>query len=210
VASTVSSARDTILERIRQTSHAVSLPIPRAYDTSGSLDANARIELFAKRVADYQAEVRLIDSNAVSANLQEIVAERGAERLAVPSGLPIAWRPSTAIVGDLLTPLELDDIDGVVSGCTVAIAETGTIVMTSAPGEGPRRLTLVPDLHICIVRSTQIVQTVPEAMRDVAHLVRAERRPITLVSGPSATSDIELSRVEGVHGPRQLAVLVVH
>jgi L-lactate dehydrogenase complex protein LldG len=197
-----------MLERIRELRHTASA-VPRRYDTTGSLDAHARIELFCERVADYRAEVRRCDAGDVAATLASIVAARGARRLAVPSGLPAVWRPPTAIVGDALTPHELDAIDGVVTGCTVAIAETGTVVMTSGPSEGPRKLTLVPDLHICIVQTEQIVQTVPEGIRILADVVRAERRPVTLISGPSATSDIELSRVEGVHGPRQLVVLIV-
>jgi L-lactate dehydrogenase complex protein LldG len=183
--------------------------VPRRYDLSGSLDAQARIELFGERVADYRAEVRQSDAHDVPATLASIVAARGATRLAVPFGLRTEWRPPKVIVGDALTPVELDSIDGVVTGCTVAIAETGTVVMTSGPSEGPRKLSLVPDLHICIVESNQIVETVPEGIRIVANLVRTERRPVTLISGPSATSDIELSRVEGVHGPRQLVVLIV-
>jgi L-lactate dehydrogenase complex protein LldG len=126
----------------------------------------------------------------------------------VPAGLPAAWRPKDLeLVEDAaLTPHELDALDGVVTGCTLAIAETGTIVLTSAPEEGRRALTLVPDLHVCVVQETQVVELVPEAF---ATLAAGARRPITLVSGPSATSDIELSRVEGVHGPRDLVILVV-
>jgi L-lactate dehydrogenase complex protein LldG len=208
VATTLSSARNTILERIGELRHA-SPPVPRRYKTTGSLDAQARIELFGERVTDYRAEVRHSDAGDVAATLASILSARGATTFAVPSELPDDWRPPTSIVGDALTPLELDGIDGVVTGCTVAIAETGTIVMTSGPSEGTRKLTLVPDLHICIVQSDQIVETVPEGISAVADIVRAERRPVTLISGPSATSDIELSRVEGVHGPRQLVVLIV-
>jgi len=197
-----------MLERIRELRHTAP-PVPRRYDTTGSLDAHARIELFAERVADYRADVRHSDAGDVPATLASILAARGATTFAVPSELPDEWRPPTSIVGDALTPLELDAIHGVVTGCTVAIAETGTVVMTSGPSEGPRKLTLVPDLHVCIVQSDQIVETVPEGIGVVADLVRAERRPVTLISGPSATSDIELSRVEGVHGPRQLVVLIV-
>jgi len=104
---------------------------------------------------------------------------------------------------------ELDRVDGVLTGCTVAIAETGTIVLSGGPTEGRRAISLVPDLHICVVGEEQVVETVPEAMAQLGELVRAERRPLTFISGPSATSDIELNRVEGVHGPRLLIVLVV-
>jgi L-lactate dehydrogenase complex protein LldG len=122
------------------------------------------------------------------------------------------WRPEEVdtVEDENLDAHELDALDGVVTGCTVAIAETGTIVLTGGPSEGRRALSLVPDLHVCVVESAQIVELVPEAMAVLEELVVRERRPLTLVSGPSATSDIELSRVEGVHGPRTLVVLIVN
>jgi L-lactate dehydrogenase complex protein LldG len=123
----------------------------------------------------------------------------------------VEWRPPgvDAVADDRLTAHQLDAVAGVVTGCTVAIAETGTIVLTAGPREGRRALTLVPDLHVCVVEERQIVELVPEALELIAASIRDGRRPVTLVSGPSATSDIELSRVEGVHGPRDLVVLVV-
>jgi L-lactate dehydrogenase complex protein LldG len=127
-------------------------------------------------------------------------------RIGVPAGLPAAWRPPGAVEDHGLTPRELDALDGVLTGCTVAIAETGTLVLAAGPAEGRRALTLVPDLHVCVVRPTQVVETVPEAFEALRGL---ERRPLTFVSGPSATSDIELQRVEGVHGPRTLVVLIL-
>ena len=135
---------------------------------------------------------------------------RGAVRIGIPAGLPAAWRPDGLDLVDAqgLSPAELDLLDGVLTGCTVAIAETGTIVLTAGPAEGARALTLVPDLHVCVVDEAQVVELVPEAMTALAELVHRDRRPITFVSGPSATSDIELNRVEGVHGPRTLVVLV--
>ena len=124
----------------------------------------------------------------------------------MPPGLPAAWRPAGAVEDDGLTLEKLDELDGVVTGCTVAIAETGTLVLAAGPAEGRRALTLVPDLHVCVVRAEQVVETVAEAFDG---LRGSERRPLTFVSGPSATSDIELERVEGVHGPRSLVVLIV-
>src|SRR5207302_5030261 len=100
------------------------------------------------------------------------------------------------------SPRELDGLDGVVTGCTLAIAETGTLVLAAGAAEGRRALTLVPDLHICVVGRDRVVELVPEAFDRLGELVRRERRPLTFVSGPSATSDLELSRVEGGHGPR--------
>jgi L-lactate dehydrogenase complex protein LldG len=121
------------------------------------------------------------------------------------------WRPrELELVEDLeLTPRDLDALDGVLTGCTVAVAETGTIALTSGSQEGRRAITLVPDLHVCVVREDQIVELFPEAIRMLDDLLAREHRAITFISGPSATSDIELSRVEGVHGPRTLVVLVV-
>ena len=111
---------------------------------------------------------------------------------------------------DGLSAAALDALDGVVTGCTLAVAQTGTLALTGAPAEGRRALTLVPDLHVCIVAEAQVVAGLPQALAALAPLVRDERRPVVLVSGPSATSDIELQRVEGVHGPRHLVVLVTH
>ena len=138
-----------------------------------------------------------------------VCAEHGARRLVIPAGLPPDRRPGGLdLVEDTqLDPHTLDGTDGVITGCTVAIAETGTIVLTAAPHEGRRAITLVPDLHICLVDQSQIVELLPEAIARLNQAVR-ERRPITMISGPSATSDIELDRVEGVHGPRTLVVLV--
>jgi L-lactate dehydrogenase complex protein LldG len=138
--------------------------------------------------------------------LREAIGELAPGRIGIPGGLPLEWRPDGAVEDHGLTPRELDALDGVVTGCTLAIAETGTLVLSGGASEGRRALTLVPDLHLCVVRSSQIVETVPQAidaLRDSA------LRPLTFVSGPSATSDIELERVEGVHGPRNLIVVIL-
>jgi L-lactate dehydrogenase complex protein LldG len=185
----VSAAREAILARIAAVPRSVSAPVPRDYRRTGTLDAAARVELFCERVGEYRAEVRR--------GLETIVALEG--RFVVPPGLPEEWRPRGAVEDHGLTARELDALDGVVTGCTVAIAETGTIVLTKVR----RALTLVPDVHVCVVEESQIVELVPEAIAQLG----AEHA--TFVSGPSATSDIELSRVEGVHGPRTLIVLVV-
>ena len=192
----MTTARDDILARIRATER-TPLPFVRAYRRTGARSLEERVALFCERVSDYRAEIRRTTDVAAEA------AELGG-RLLVPAGLPNAWRSPNTVEDRGLTPRELDAVDGVLSGCTVAIAETGTIVLSAGPAEGRRALTLVPDLHLCVVRESQIVETVPEAF---ARLEAS--RPITFISGPSATSDIELSRVEGVHGPRTLIVLVV-
>ena len=132
-------------------------------------------------------------------------------RIVIPPALPLDWRPDgLALVEDHgLGPAELDRMDGVLTGCALAIAETGTIVLAAGPREGRRALTLVPDLHVCVLAEGDIVELVPEATDRLGDLLVRQHRPLTLVSGPSATSDIELSRVEGVHGPRRLVVVVL-
>jgi L-lactate dehydrogenase complex protein LldG len=168
------------------------------------------VALFCSRVADYGADVRRLTLEELPGVLSDVCERHGCHRLVIPQGLPPEWRPSGVelIEDEELTPQELDAVDGVLTGCTVAIAETGTIVLASGPQEGRRAITLVPDCHFCVVDAEQVVELVPEAVAVMADRVARERRPLTLVSGPSATSDIELSRVEGVHGPRTLVVLV--
>jgi L-lactate dehydrogenase complex protein LldG len=200
VAPPVTDARSEILGRIAQATREPA-PIPRVYRREGSLSADARTQLFHDRVADYRAEVRRVDD--IETAVAEICTQRAARRLAIPPGL--TWRPAgVELVEDHgLSAEELDNVDGALTGCSAAIAESGTIVLTAGVEEGRRALTLVPDLHICVVRESQICELLPEALERID-----SRRPITFVSGPSATSDIELSRVEGVHGPRTLIVLI--
>jgi L-lactate dehydrogenase complex protein LldG len=203
------SARSDILERVRvATREAREEPVARAYRRAGARDAPALLELFVDRLVDYRATVQRVDD--VRSAVTRVCTAEGARRLGVPPGLPQEWRPEDVelVEDDALSPRELDGLDGVVTGCTVAIAETGTLVLAAGPAEGRRALTLVPDLHVCVVRSEQIVELVPEAFDRIAPIVHDERRPLTFVSGPSATSDIELERVEGVHGPRRLVVLI--
>ena len=204
----MSAAREEILRRVRAATAGSppADPVVREYRRAGG---GAPVELFAERVADYRAEILLTAPGAIKvrAAIERALAAHGAVRIGVPPGLPPEWRPATVDVveDDGLSPRELDALDGVVTGCTVGIAETGTIVLAAGPAEGRRALTLVPDLHVCVVREEQIVELVPEAF---AALAAYSRRPLTFVSGPSATSDIELSRVEGVHGPRRLVVVI--
>jgi L-lactate dehydrogenase complex protein LldG len=206
----VSAAREEILGRVRSAlaGSAPPEPVVRAYRRGGSPVNTETVALLCERLTDYKAEVRRVEASGLAAAIGETCAARAVSRLGVPQGLPEAWRPGgVELVEDGgLTPRELDRLDGVVTGCTLAIAETGTIVLAASPSEGRRALTLVPDLHICVVQEGQIVDSVPRAFAELAALAR---RPLTLISGPSATSDIELSRVEGVHGPRQLVVVIV-
>jgi L-lactate dehydrogenase complex protein LldG len=209
----MSAARREILDRIAAAvrDSPETAPVSRDYRRDGALSASERVARFCERTGDYRADVRRVEAEAVAAAIEAACREHGARRVVVPTGLPSAWRPAGVDLVDdeALTPRELDGLDGVVTGCTVAVAETGTIVLAAGPHEGRRALTLVPDLHVCVVEESRIVELVPEATAVLEGLVARERRPLTLVSGPSATSDIELSRVEGVHGPRTLVVLVV-
>jgi L-lactate dehydrogenase complex protein LldG len=208
VEETVSEARAEILECVKRAiGGAQPAEVARTYRRAGALDADERADLFRARVDEYRAEVRRVAD--IGAAIVDVCAERGVRRLALPPELPTQWRPpGVEVVEDHgLTARELDRVDGALTGCTAAIAETGTIILTAGPTEGRRALTLVPDLHICVVREEQICELVPEALERLRAKDLA-RRPITFVSGPSATSDIELSRVEGVHGPRNLVVLI--
>jgi L-lactate dehydrogenase complex protein LldG len=204
------SARDEILALVAEAidGAAPDPEVERDYRRTGALTHAERIDRFCDRVGEYRADVRRVEGS-VAAAVEAVCAERAVESLVVPPALPPMWRPRTVEVveDDGLEPRALDELGGALTGCTAAIAETGTIVLTAAPHEGRRAITLVPDLHICVVRESQVHELLPEAL-DALRRDGLERRPITFISGPSATSDIELSRVEGVHGPRQLIVLV--
>jgi L-lactate dehydrogenase complex protein LldG len=216
----VSDAREVILGRIAHALRDVpsgetpgDVAVARAYDHVGGGDHDVTpqtVPRFEQRVADYHAEVQRVAPDQVGPTITAACAQRGLAKLAVPPGLPAAWRPENADVTEdhNLTAHELDEFDGVVTGCAAAIAETGTIVLDGGERSGRRLLTLVPDHHICVVDAAQIADQVPAALAAVAAAVTEHRRPITLVSGPSASSDIELDRVEGVHGPRNLLVVI--
>jgi L-lactate dehydrogenase complex protein LldG len=213
----VTAAREEILGRIRSAlddvpgaEQAGDVAVTREYRRAGELSGEDLVARFAERVADYAAQVRRVAADGVGESVTQACAEMGLSRVAVPAGLPPQWRPRDVelLTDHGLTAVELDAIDGTVTGCASAIAETGTLVLDGEGACGRRVLTLVPDHHICVVAAAQIVELVPEAIAAVAPAVRERRSPITLVSGPSASSDIELSRVEGVHGPRHLLVLI--
>jgi L-lactate dehydrogenase complex protein LldG len=195
------SARDAILSRIRAAlaDRPAPPPIPRAYRPAGSLAPD--LDMFVERVADYRADVYRCRGAEVAGRIAEIA---GSRRLAVPDGFPAEWLPaSLKVAHEPLTTADLDAVDGALTTCAVAVAETGTIILDHGPGQGPRALSLVPDYLLVVVRAEQVRAIVPDA---IASLDPA--RPQTWISGPSATSDIELNRVEGVHGPRTLDVIV--
>ena len=157
--------------------------------------------------------MRLSGKRQLGSAITAACAARGVRRLIAPADLPESWVPAEVELlrdtGGALSNEQLDASDGVLTGCALGIAQTGTIVLDGGPAQGRRVLTLLPDYHLCVIRADQIVELVPEAIARLGPAVREQRRPITLISGPSATSDIELSRVEGVHGPRTLEVLIV-
>jgi L-lactate dehydrogenase complex protein LldG len=221
------TARDQVLARIRQANYlAAGQPAgpPRApatgrdaapaYRTRGDRDTEALLTLLAGRLTDYRAVVRRSTPRGLAAEITAALTERGVRRIVVPPGLDLsgARPPAVEVMVDdaldaaALDAAALDACDGAVTGAAVAIAETGTIVLDGSPDQGRRAITLVPDYHLCIVRADQVVELVPEA---VARLASRAHAPLTWISGPSATSDIELQRVEGVHGPRALEVILV-
>jgi L-lactate dehydrogenase complex protein LldG len=169
------------------------------------------VDLFVERLGLQHVEVRRVAAAAIAEAVAGVCAERGVGRLGVPPALPPEWRPAGVdVVEDHeLAPAELDALGAALTGCTLAIAETGSLVLTAGTADGRRALSLVPDVYLCVVGEDQVEPDLPAAMPRITGLIREEGRPVVFVSGPSATSDIELQRVEGVHGPRQLVVLLV-
>jgi L-lactate dehydrogenase complex protein LldG len=197
------NSRTEILGRVRAANAraARDVDVPRDYHRSAEPAAtDALLDLLQDRLEDYRAQVHRVRHDAVPATVAEVVGERS---IVVPGGLDPSWAPGATADDGGLTTAELDRFDGVVTACTAASAETGTIVLDGSADQGRRAITLVPDLHVCVVRAEQVVAGVPELVAAVE-----PTRPLTFISGPSATSDIELERVEGVHGPRTLVVLI--
>ncbi|MFB7596639.1 lactate utilization protein C [Streptomyces sp. NPDC056160] len=211
------SSRERILGRVRRALADVPADdppyedaVPRDYlRRHGDLDVPGTVELLAGNLADYRALVHRTDAAGLPALIARLLDGRGSQTVLVPPGLDAGWLAESRVrrVADRPedSPYELDRVDSVVTGCAVAVAETGTIVLDGSGDQGRRRITLVPDHHVCVVRvPDQVVASVPEAFGRLD-----PRRPLTWISGPSATSDIELDRVEGVHGPRTLEVVLV-
>ncbi|MER5910152.1 LUD domain-containing protein [Streptomyces sp. NPDC001982] len=212
------SSRDVVLGRIRAALSDVprqerpeDVPVARDYRAAHAPDGpDELLDLLQDHLTEYRATVHRCDAATLPATVAAVLARRGTRTVVVPEALPEEWL-SEAVVKRLtdtppLSPHACDAADSVVTGCVLAIAETGTIVLDGGPGQGRRALSLIPDHHLCVVRAPeQVVASVPAA---VARL--SPNRPLTWISGPSATSDIELERVEGVHGPRILDVVLVH
>lgn len=202
------TAREEILARVSHAvAHSPQPEVPRGYRQRGDLAHAQVVGRFIERVRDYRAAV--VETNEAPLAVAEVLAAQSAWRIGIPADLDGRLRPTGVelVEDEGLSPRQLDELDGALTTCAAACAVTGTIALDGGPGQGRRALTLVPDLHVCIVGSEQIVETVPEFVRRLEPAA-TEGRPIVLVSGPSATSDIELQRVEGVHGPRRLVVII--
>ncbi|MFF1601566.1 lactate utilization protein C [Streptomyces mirabilis] len=211
------SSRDLILGRVRRALADVprdDTPYEQAIERGylrehGGRSVEQTVDLLAENLADYRAIVHRTDAEELPYLIVRLLAARGPQYVLVPPGLPPEWMsaadPTRVHDRAASTPHELDKVESVVTGCALAIAETGTLVLDGGPDQGRRRITLVPDHHICVVRvPDQVVSSVPQALERLD-----PTRPLTWISGPSATSDIELDRVEGVHGPRTLEVVLV-
>ena len=214
------SAREEVLARIRA-AHAAAPPpdlpyatLTRDYRTTTELDHEELVERLVDRLLDYKALVRRCSADELPDVVATALRERGVRRLVVPAGTELGWLAGLGddveVLADgpgpeqYLSVAALDGVDGVFSACALAVAETGTLVLDGSAGQGRRVTSLIPDYHLCVVLPGQVVADVPQAVRALDLT-----RPTTMISGPSATSDIELNRVEGVHGPRTLEVVVV-
>jgi L-lactate dehydrogenase complex protein LldG len=213
------SAREEVLARIATAHRAAPPPdlpydaIVRAYRTESDRDPQELTERLVDRLIDYRAKVRHCPADDLAGTIASALSERGARTAVVPAGLDRSWlgqveaaaiRTDGTSTEDQLSVADLDATDGVITTCAAAIAETGTLILDGSADQGRRVITLIPDYHLCVVLPQQIVADVPQALARLT-----STRPLTMISGPSATSDIELNRVEGVHGPRTLEVIIV-
>lgn len=214
------SAKDVIIERIRTALQDVEesdpeVDVPIDWEFGKALATDNIVDDFVEKVLDYRATVVRVAPDRVLEAIVDALASLGSERIVLPDGLSPSWVEGVTgtglfVTGDdpTLTHAELNDVDTVITTCAVAMADSGTIALTHGTGQGRRALTLLPDKHLCVVNASQVVSDVPEGVALLTPAIR-ERRPITWLSGGSATSDIELERVEGVHGPRTLYVVLV-
>ena len=218
----MSGSKDEILNRVRNAlqdvpdDESTEADLDRKYRKESDMSAGDLLKLFAENVGDYRATVKVVKITELQNAIRESCEDEKVRKLVIPPGLEASWIKwddgEIEFIQDSPEPLShaaLDESDAVLTGCFIAAAQTGTIVLNGGPGQGRRALTLLPDLHICIVKSEQISGIVPEIFSALDSQIKELGPPITLISGPSATSDIELSRVEGVHGPRRLHVIIV-
>ncbi|MBV8896301.1 MAG: LUD domain-containing protein [Acidobacteriaceae bacterium] len=211
----ISDSRSAILSRIRAANKLAATAerereygaVARDYRIQGSLNDADRLHLFDERIRHYNG-TPFYSTGDIKSDIAAILARRSKHTLVIPAEFPSDWLPEEChfIRDENLTKQQLDGVDGVLTTCTLAIALTGTIVVESSSAQGRRAATLIPDYHLCVVRQSDIVELVPEAIR---RLERIKHRPLTFISGPSATVDIEMTRVRGVHGPRTLDILLI-
>ena len=211
----MSEAKDEVLRRVRAGLRDVQgvreqeyRSIARDYLHTNEATVEQRLHLFTERLQDYDAHVYRCGESHIAQTIAHALAEREKHRIVVPRGVPETWLPQNAqwLRGNDFSYDVLDKCDGVLTGCAVAVAFTGTIILEHSAENGWRAPTLIPDYHLCVVRAEQVVYSVPEAIRRMDPFATA---PITTISGPSATSDIEMTRIKGVHGPRFLDVVLV-
>jgi len=209
------TAREEILARIRAALPGEPasvtdsyLAITRSYQRHGTLDRAACVELLIDRLVDYDSEViRVSDEQGIVAAISSSMKRASETRLLLAPAVPAQWLPEdiSLVIDDAASIVEIDSADAVLTSCEAAVASTGTIFLIHDGAQGRRVSTLLPDHHICVIREDQIYETVPEAF---ASLEPHDLRPLTTISGPSATSDIEMTRIRGVHGPRRLTVIL--
>ena len=214
----VTKSRAAILERIRKANGTASSgevsrlaewnAVPREYRRQRVSNDDELLDLFNQRIRHYQANAFQLEGKSIPERVSELLNARGKKRLIIAPAVPLEYLPAEGfefISDENLSNGELDRSDGVLTGCLLGVALSGSIVLESAPAQGRRATTLIPDYHLCLLRRSDIVEFLPEAM---AKLERIKNRPITFFSGPSATVDIEMTTVRGVHGPRTLDVLI--
>ena len=213
VSGAAQSSRERVLERIRKANlkaAAPQQPIPRDYDCNSSQTADKTLALFEERLRDYDARIFAVRREEIAAKAAEILNAGSRRRIAVPAGLPVVWQAAgiewitDGAADHELSFDALNVVDGVMTAATAGVAISGSIVLQHGPAEGRRVLTLLPDYHLCVVEASQVVETLPEAFTRLD-----PTRPVTFFSGPSATADIEMTRIKGVHGPRFLDVLLI-
>jgi len=214
------NAKEEILQRIDlalasrrawvEASHPAHSGAAEYLREDANLSREQIIEQFVERVTEYKATVHRVKADSLAKAIEAALNRRGARRLVIPADLDSSWVPSHLLVlsDPGLTNEQLDQSDGVMTTCRLGISQTGTIVLDGGVGQGRRALTLLPDYHLCIIREDQVVGVVPEAVQLLHEDAKRPGHPLTWISGPSATSDIELNRVEGVHGPRTLEVIL--